>query len=92
MRVLDSFLRRLNAYRQSSEEQRLTDAIDAAEITMAALRAEVRHANATAEAMTVERDLMAKALERIRSHYDADIAVQARIQAQGGFTGERSMG
>jgi len=56
------------------------------------LRLALSEARAESETAEMEKELLAKALERLRVHYETDIAIQARIATQGGVTGERSMG
>jgi hypothetical protein len=59
---------------------------------LASMRQQLSEARAQAETAEVEKEMLAKALERIRAHYETDISIQARIAAQGGVSGERSMG
>jgi hypothetical protein len=49
-------------------------------------------AEARANIAEYEAKVAMDALERMRAHYRADIAIQARVEAQGGLGGEKPMG
>lgn len=83
-RFFRSFLRWLNAARQSSEEANLRRRLDAVTNENRDLNARLAMAEADARVARRERDLLALALERIDARLHADIAEAARMEAAGG--------
>jgi hypothetical protein len=104
MRILEPLLRRVNALRATKRERsleldlataikRLETEQEIHEELVSDLRQRLREAQAVAETAECEKELLSRALERMRVHYEADIAVQARIAATGGLaSGDRGMG
>jgi len=90
-----TMLRWLNRRRASSGERRLAREVGRLEAALDEARAEAetrveaaetraREAVAEADAAVMERKVLSTAVERIRSHYEADISAAAKRIAEGG--------